>query len=126
MIFLQKTLRPSGAETVHVYEGGITNGIFDQTWHRVLSRERKVNAMAEMIKFRRRRGGDPQAEERRQLLEGMAQTKTLLNQAYAQFNVHSDPDLVDACVYEINALRSRYSYLVRQVKRLDEQREGAG
>lgn len=82
--------------------------------------------MAEMIKFRRRRGGDPQAEERRQLLEGMAQTKTLLNQAYAQFNVHSDPDLVDACVYEINALRSRYSYLVRQVKRLDEQREGAG
>lgn len=47
-----------------------------------------------------------------------------LNQAYAQFNLHSDPDLVDACVYEINALRSRYSYLVRQVKRLDAADEG--
>ena len=57
-------------------------------------------------------------------MEGVAQTRVLLNQAYAQFNLHSDPDLVDACVYEINALRSRYSYLVRQVKRLDAADEG--
>ncbi len=57
-------------------------------------------------------------------MEGVAQTRVQLNQAYAQFNLHSDPDLVDACVYEINALRSRYSYLVRQVKRLDAADEG--
>lgn len=72
----------------------------------------------------RKRGRDCRQEERRCLMEGVAQTRVQLNQAYAQFNLHSDPDLVDACVYEINALRSRYSYLVRQVKRLDAAEEG--
>lgn len=72
----------------------------------------------------RKRGRDLRQEERRCLMEGVAQTRVQLNQAYAQFNLHSDPDLVDACVYEINALRSRYSYLVRQVKRLDAADEG--
>ena len=32
---------------------------------------------------------------------------------------------VDACVYEINALQSRYSYYVRQMKQMDA-RESAG
>lgn len=72
----------------------------------------------------RRRGKNPRQEERRCLMEGVAQTRVLLNQAYAQFNLHSDPDLVESCVYEINALRSRYSYLVRQVKRLDAAEKG--
>lgn len=72
----------------------------------------------------KRRGKSPRQEERRCLMEGVARTRVQLNQAYAQFNLHSDPDLVDACVYEINALRSRYSYLVRQVKRLDACDEG--
>ena len=72
----------------------------------------------------RKRGRNVRLEERRGLMEGAAQTRVQLNQAYAQFNLHSDLDLVDACVYEINALRSRYSYLVRQVKRLDAADEG--
>ena len=59
-------------------------------------------------------------EERRQLMEGMEQTRVELNQAYAQFNSHSDPDLVESCVFTINALRSRYSYLIRKMKLLDE------
>ena len=56
----------------------------------------------------------------------MAQTRVLLNQAYSDFNAHSDPDLVDSCVFTINALRSRYSYLVRQVKLLETGKETAG
>ena len=75
--------------------------------------------MGERTMFRRRRP-DPRQEERRELVEGMARTRVELNQAYAQFNAHSDPDLVECWVYEINALRSRYSYLVRQVKQLDQ------
>ncbi len=65
-------------------------------------------------------------EERRQLLEAMHRTRVELNQAYAQFNLHSDPDLVESCVYAINALRSRYSYFIRQMKLLDEGQVGAG
>ena len=75
---------------------------------------------------RRRRGGRAEDEERRLLLEGMAQTRQELNQAYAQFNAHSDPDLVESCVFTINALRSRYSYFVRQMKQLDEGKGVAG
>lgn len=70
-----------------------------------------------------RRRETPAQTERRELLEGMAETRRLLNQAYQGFNAHSDPDLVESYVYEINALQSRYSYLVRQMKDL-ERREG--
>ena len=88
--------------------------------------ERKVKPMAEAVRFGRRRAADQALEEeRRQLMEGMRATRAQLNHAYAQFNLYSDPDLVDACVYEINALQSRYSYFVRQVKQLDA-REDAG
>lgn len=76
--------------------------------------------MAEAVRTRRR-GTDPLAEERRQLLEVMARTRVEINQAYAGFNCQSDPDLVDSYVYEINSLQSRYSYLVRRVKELEEQ-----
>lgn len=64
-------------------------------------------------------------DARRELLEEMAETRRLLNQAYQGFNAHSDPDLIESYVYEINALQSRYSYLVRQMKDLESQ-EGAG
>lgn len=63
---------------------------------------------------------------RLQLKEEMDRTRIELNQAYAQFNVHSDPDLVDSCVFTINALRSRYSYFIRQMKLLDEGKAEAG
>ena len=82
--------------------------------------------MTETLRFgRRQRLGQGLEEERRQLVEGMRTVRAQLNHAYAQFNLYSDPDLVDACVYEINALQSRYSYFVRQVKQLDT-REDAG
>lgn len=81
--------------------------------------------MAEATRTGRRRAAAQREEERRQLVEGMRETRAQLNHAYAQFNFYSDPDLIDACVYEINALQSRYSYYVRQVKQL-EAREDAG
>ena len=82
--------------------------------------------MAEAVRFGRRRAAlQAREEERRQLVEEMRATRAQLNHAYAQFNLYSDPDLVDACVYEINALQSRYSYFVRQMKQLDA-RESAG
>lgn len=71
----------------------------------------------------RRKRETPAEAERRELLEEMAQTRRMLNQAYQGFNAHSDPDLVESYVYEINALQSRYSYLVRRMKDL-ENREG--
>lgn len=81
--------------------------------------------MAQAVRFGRRKADAQKEEERRQLMEGMKQTRDQLNYAYSQFNLYCDPDLVDACVYEINALQSRYSYFVRQVKQLDAPQEDA-
>ncbi len=78
--------------------------------------------MAEAVKTRRRRG-DRCAQERQELMDFMAQTRVEINQAYAGFNMQTDPDLIDSHVYEINALQSRYSYLVRRLRELDA-REG--
>ena len=60
-----------------------------------------------------------QDDGRETLLEGLAQTRTLIAQAYLGFNSAKDPDLIESYVFEINALQSRYSYLLRRVKELD-------
>ena len=57
----------------------------------------------------------PDQEERQALLEGLERTKILIHQAYACFNRESDP-----YVFEINALQSRYSYLLKRVRELEE------
>ena len=80
--------------------------------------------MAQAVRFGRRELARRE-EDRRQLMAGMQETRDQLNFAYAQFNTYTDPDLVDACVYQINALQSRYSYFVRQMKQLDAAREEA-
>ena len=60
-----------------------------------------------------------QDSERQTLLDGLAQTRTLISQAYSGFNTTQDPDLIESYVFEINALQSRYCYLLRRVKELD-------
>lgn len=39
-----------------------------------------------------------------------------LERAYLCFNRSSDPELTDACIYEINALRARYDHVLRHIK----------
>ena len=56
---------------------------------------------------------------RRILLDGLSQTRALIAQAYQGFNDACDPDLIESYVFEINALQSRYTYLLRQVKELE-------
>ena len=57
--------------------------------------------------------------ERQELLNSLSQTRTLINQAYGGFNTTSDSDLIESYVYEINALQSRYNYLLRRFKDLE-------
>lgn len=55
-------------------------------------------------------------------MESMRATQSALSRAYDGFNRTADADLIESYVYEINALQSRYAYLLRQVRQL----EGAG
>ena len=66
-----------------------------------------------------RHAPDEREEEGAALLAGVTETQRLLGQAYSCFNGTHDPDLIESYVFEINALQSRYSYLLRRVRALD-------
>ncbi len=63
----------------------------------------------------------PAQIERQELLQELARTRVLTNQAYSSFNHTKDSDLIESYVYEINSLQARYNYLLRRVKELGEQ-----
>ena len=53
------------------------------------------------------------------LEQALGETARRLRQAYGAFDLVTDPDLVEAWVFEISAQRARYSYLLKQRKRLE-------
>ena len=77
--------------------------------------------MAERRLFRPAGSRDRKQREqvRKVLLRSLAQTRALISQAYGGFNTTDDTDLIDSYVYEINALQSRYNYLLRRAKELE-------
>lgn len=61
----------------------------------------------------------PMNTSREQLLSDLKLTKTALNDAYTNFENVVDPDLVDSCIYEVNAVQKRYHFLMKQVQMMD-------
>lgn len=59
--------------------------------------------------------------ERAILTEELEETRCAIHRTYLQFNSTGDPDLIESAVFEIKALQSRYSYLLRRMKQLDAQ-----
>ncbi len=57
------------------------------------------------------------AEYNRRLTE-LADIRSQLKCAYAAFDNTTDCDMMDACIYEINALKARYNSAVINVKNL--------
>ena len=55
-------------------------------------------------------------KENRQLLEEYYDTLVQLRQLRAAFQQVTDPELITACVYEMNAMQQRYSYLLQRIK----------
>ena len=51
-----------------------------------------------------------------ELLSDICEVKNRLAGAYVQFNTVLEPELVEANVYEISALQSKYAYLLRKIK----------
>ena len=60
---------------------------------------------------------------RAELEKSLEETRLMMAQAYLGFNSAADGDLVESYIYEIQALRSRYSYLLRQRKALEDPAE---
>ena len=73
-----------------------------------------------MYSLKQRRQSKMSAQEKQQenqrLLSEYYDTLIQLRQVRAAFQQVTDPDLINACVYEMNALQQRYSYLLQRVK----------
>ena len=68
----------------------------------------------------RRPTHDPAQAHRLELEESLHDAQLRIAQAYAGFNAATDPELVESFVYEIQAQKVRYSYLLRRRKALEE------
>jgi hypothetical protein len=54
------------------------------------------------------------------LLKEINQTKIALEAAYSNFENVVDPDLIDSCIYQLNAVQNRYRFLLKQAKALEQ------
>ncbi|MDF2538840.1 MAG: hypothetical protein K0S76_1861 [Herbinix sp.] len=50
------------------------------------------------------------------LLKEINKTKIAMEAAYSNFENVVDPDLIDSCIYEMNAVQNRYRFLLKQAK----------
>lgn len=50
------------------------------------------------------------------LINEINRTKIALEAAYSNFENVVDPDLIDSCIYEMNAVQNRYKFLLKQAK----------
>ena len=53
------------------------------------------------------------------LLDDLQRTKSDLELANANFELVVEPDLIDSCIYQVNAAQIRYKFLLRRVKQLE-------
>ena len=56
----------------------------------------------------------------RLLLDDLNRTKNDLDFAYANFQNVVEPDLIDAYIYEVNAMQLKYKFLLRRLKQKTE------
>jgi len=69
---------------------------------------------------------EPEPTLRSQLQQQLNETRRELALSYAQFDFASEPELVEACVYQIKALQTRSDFLLRRIKQLEQQPETGG
>ena len=52
-------------------------------------------------------------------VEELSGIRSQLSCAYAAFDNVTDPDMMDVCIFEIHALRSRYNYALINLRRME-------
>jgi hypothetical protein len=57
--------------------------------------------------------------ERETLLVELKDTQKRLSDANNRFNIVTQPELIEQCVYEINALKARHAYYMRVLREED-------
>jgi len=60
--------------------------------------------------------------EQEEIETALANMNLSLNEAHARFNEVCDYDLIDACIFEIKSLESKYKFLLQQRKSMGRQK----
>ncbi len=72
-----------------------------------------------VVSFVRERLAQPdkeKREDREKLLLDIKKVSMQIAQAESRFQMASDEDLIDSCIYEMEALNAQYRYLLRKAK----------
>ena len=74
-----------------------------------------------MRKFlRKKANGDNEAREKRdELMAELKEAGEAIDAVYTNLSYVVDPDMIDCCIYELNALQLRYKIILNQVKEQD-------
>lgn len=56
--------------------------------------------------------------QRKQLLEDYYRAREDLRRSRAAFEAVTDPELISACIYDLNAAQSRCSYLLQRLREI--------
>ena len=70
----------------------------------------------ELIFLSKRKQRKASEAEYRKALEELGDVRRQLDDTYNRFNAVSDSAALDACIYEISALKSKYNCAVRAIK----------
>lgn len=55
------------------------------------------------------------------LMEELTQIQEKIELLYQNLSYIVEPELIDSCIYELNAFQCRYTFLLKQVKEEDEE-----
>lgn len=64
------------------------------------------------------------SSEKQQLLNDIEDALSDLRYARSCFSSATDPEMIEACIYEIKSAESRYSFLLRKAKRMAAKESG--
>lgn len=68
---------------------------------------KKKRAMEEEIK---------ESKKKEELMKELQEVQKSLDRAYENFSYVVEPELIDCCIYELNAGQMRYKFLMKQMK----------
>lgn len=69
-----------------------------------------------MVILKKKKAKNDVTDNKRQLLEELRETKNAMDTAYANLSYVVEPELIDCCIYELNAIQLRYKFILSQVK----------
>ena len=72
---------------------------------KLLSDKRKLKKESETAK-----------RKKEELMQELKEVQKSLDRAYENFSYVVDPELIDCCIYELNAGQLRYKFLMRKMK----------